>query len=123
MTVERKTIAFSKWTPVARDNRIGYEYVVGVGPRGARKISPGGDRWQRAKWKIARAAIALGIEEFRVYGGVGSRRWVRTVTVTQDEADEFFRHAIEDLGDFMLRGEYRRASARRELRLEREVSR
>lgn len=118
--IERKPIRFSRWTPVKRDTYIGYSYVVQAGPRGVRRIAPGNDRWMRAKFRIASSALASGVEEFTVSGGLGARSWRRTVLCSQEEAEQFFRDAIE-AGSFMLKGTFRKALATKERRLEREV--
>jgi hypothetical protein len=111
---ERKPIAFSKWTPVQRDSGISYSYVFK-----GRKKPAFGDRWMRAKSRIAATAIHTGVEEFTVYGGVGAHRWVRTVTCTEAEAIEFFEQAIAN-GAFTLKGRYRAALAGRKRRLDKE---
>lgn len=113
--IERKTIRFSKWKPVARDNRVSYSYI---NPRDGRLVRLGSDRWMRAKSRIASSAIATGADSFEVRGGIGTREWSRTVLVSQEDADAFFTEAI-DRGWFMLRGMYRRAVLARERRLAR----
>lgn len=116
--IERDPIRFSKWTPVARDQRIGYSYVR---PSDGRTHRSGTDRWMRAKTWIASSALASGAETFRVRGGVGSREWKRDVLVSQEEALAFFDAAILR-GAFTLRGTYEKALAARERRLAREAT-
>lgn len=108
--IERKPIQFGKWTPVLRDNAISYSYV---NPSDGRTVNGWGWRWMHAKHRIAASAISTGVLEFKVWGGLGSRRWVRTVTCSQEEAHAFFEEAISG-GSFILKREYRRALSRAE---------
>lgn len=112
---ERKPIRFSKWTPARRDSGISYTYL---NPNDGRMVHSFGDRWMRAKWRIAVSALATGVEEFTVYGGLANRRWTRTVLCNEEEADEYLR-----AGGTLLKGEYRRALATRERRLQRQEER
>lgn len=114
--VERKPVRFEKWTPVKRDGSIRYSYV---NPRTGRH-STYADRWQRQKAYLAQAALWTGAEEFTVYGGVGSRAWVRTVLVSQEAAEEWLREAAAR--DFTLKGLLGRALAARDRRLKAELA-
>lgn len=116
--IERKSVRFGRWSPVRRDVYVGYSYVVAAGPTGARRITPGTDRWHRAKYRIASSALAIGVTEFRVWGGLGSRSWVRTVIVSQADAEAYLTEAAER--SFMLRSTLAKALAARDRRLERE---
>lgn len=120
MERERKPIGFLKWKPVKRDLYIGYSYIVEAGPRGARKITPGVDRWMRARYRIASSALATGTEEFRVWGGMGVHSWTRTVIVAQKDAEWYLRTAAER--DFTMKGTLAKALAARERRLKREIT-
>lgn len=121
MVKERKPVRFAKWHPSKRDRFVGYSYVVAAGPNGARKITPGVDRWSRVKMRMASSALATGVEEFQAWGGIAGGRWERTVVVSQVEAENYFVDCIE-AGNFMLKGMYRRAVMARERRLEREAA-
>lgn len=113
MSVERAPISFSDWTPVERDYSISYGYV---NPATGRAVNSGGGRWMVVKLWMAQAAIATGAEEFTTSGGLGDKRWRRTVTITQAEAEAFFEHGIGK-GFFTLKGTYQRARSARARRL------
>jgi len=112
VSVERDPISFTDWTPVVRDYSISYAYT---NPATGRRVSSGGGRWMVVKLWMAEAAIATGAAEFDTNGGMGDKRWRRTVTISQDEADEFFKAGIAK-GFFTLKGTYRRACVRRRKR-------
>ncbi len=113
-------LRFSAWKPSARDRSIGYSYVVGSG-RGARKISPGRDSWERAKRNVAASALYSGVEEYKVWGGIGDHRWRRTILVSQEEAEAFLRADAE--GDATAQAALEQALLLRDRRLAREAAR
>ncbi len=112
-------IRFERWKPTARDRTIGYSYLVPTGHRGGvRKASPGRNRWDIAKAHIAASALYSGVEEFKVWGGIGAHRWQRTVLVSQEAAEAFLLERIA-AGAFTLRSTLEQALRRRDQRLAR----
>lgn len=109
--VERKTIRFGEWVPVKRDNRIGYSYTL---PKTGKLVRVGGDRWMRAKSRLAQSALWTGASEYHVHGGMGARRWHRVVTVTQQEAEQFLRDAAASTN--IMRASLRRSLSARDRR-------
>lgn len=117
--IERKPVRFSKWNPVHRDRMISYVYTSPTpSPRGNPVVIRRQDRWMRVKAYIAQVAIHTGVDTFDVYGGhaVGGWAWHRIVTVTEQDAVDYFKTQIDD-GAFMLKGMFRNAIAGRERRL------
>lgn len=119
---ERKLcdVRFDNFQPRLADYQVGYSYVHPIaGKNGTpRRMPPSTDRWIRAKANIAASAIASGAEEFTVWGGLGARRWRRTVFVSQEEADAYFVRSIQN-GAFTLKGLYIRSCVMRDRRLKR----
>jgi len=103
---ERSDVKFSRWTPNKTDNHIGFY------PEGTTMRHTGTNRWQQAKSRMAQHALCTGESRYTVFGGLGNRRWRRTVVVTQEDAQAFFEQAIAN-GYFMLKGMYAQAMKRK----------
>lgn len=107
---ERSEISYARFTPKRVDQSIGF-YPEANKPT---RVAPT-NRWQQAKSRIAHHALATGNSRYVVFGGVGTRRWYRIVTVSQDEAQAFFEEAIAN-GFFMLKGLYAQGMRRKAAR-------